>query len=150
MVEMWTDGSCEGNPGRGGFACYIVGGNYDILLCGAYKVSTNNRMESMGVLYGLLRCKQEGIRRVVLYTDSAYVAGCLSGNTVKANQDIWDKVRVLLGVVEVVVKKVKGHSGVERNEKVDRAAYKVMRGGPWLVDEGCSKRAKKNPTKKRG
>ena len=66
---MWTDGSCKGNPGRGGFGCMLVYRGVIKEVAGGYRLTTNNRMELMAVVMGLRAVKGEGWL-VVVVTDS--------------------------------------------------------------------------------
>ena len=72
-VELFTDGSCSGNPGPGGWA-FILRDNKtgrEIHVADGEARTTNNRMELLGVIKGLERLKEPC--RVDLYSDSQYV-----------------------------------------------------------------------------
>ena len=45
MIKIYTDGSCIGNPGNGGWAAIIMNGENKIQIKGSKKNTTNNRME---------------------------------------------------------------------------------------------------------
>lgn len=66
MLIYYTDGSCEPNPGTGGFAVikdmkpYILGGDFD---------TTNIRMEGTAILNAL---KDAGGQQCEIYTDSEF------------------------------------------------------------------------------
>ena len=71
VVEIFTDGSCLGNPGRGGWGALLRYRGVEKELSGAEAETTNNRMELMGAIMAL-----EALTRpsdVQLSTDSAYV-----------------------------------------------------------------------------
>ena len=71
MITIYTDGSCLGNPGSGGWAAVILKGNKRDSICGKKKGTTNNRMELMAPIKALeLFSKKEKIK---IYTDSMYV-----------------------------------------------------------------------------
>lgn len=77
--HVYTDGSCKGNPGVGGYA-YIV---YDELgevwlrSSGFEKETTNNRMEIMAVIQSLAMIeKSYKVNKIFVYSDSAYVVNC--------------------------------------------------------------------------
>ena len=130
-LVIYTDGACYGNPGPGGWAWVREDGISD----GGYEVhTTNQRMEAMAVLEALKAHEGE----LAIYSDSAYVVNCFQSHWWKgweargwknakgaavANQDIW---RPLIQLYKergkVTFHKVKGHSGVELNEKADRLA----------------------------
>ena len=133
-VQIYTDGACRGNPGPGGWAALLIAGGQRKEISGADSATTNNRMEltaAIGALSALRRrCK------VRLYTDSRYV---MQGATewladwkargwrtaarkpVK-NQDLWELLDAAAAGQDIEWHWVKGHSGHEHNEHVDRLA----------------------------
>jgi ribonuclease HI len=133
-VEIYTDGACRGNPGPGGWAALLVAGKERKEVSGAEPTTTNNRMELMAAIGGLGALKRRCA--VKLYTDSKYV---LQGITewlpnwkargwrtaarepVK-NQDLWQLLDAAASGHDVAWHWVKGHSGHEGNEYVDRLA----------------------------
>jgi ribonuclease HI len=139
MYEVYTDGSCLGNPGRGGWA--VVGD--DFKLSGKQPNTTNNAMEMTAVLKALEECLERDIQEVCIFTDSQYVKNGISswivnwkkndwvtstGTQVK-NKELWiaiDEVRNKLKVVEW--KWVKAHNGHPKNEEVDTLAYEAAGG----------------------
>jgi len=131
MIEVWTDGSCIGNPGPGGYAALIICGSFRTRITGSEPYTTNNRMELTAVIRGLEAADQA--KPVTVFSDSTYA---LLGKWVtrtrkprKVNQDLW------LELIKVADKrsapitwtKVKGHSGVANNLYVDRLAGKAAR-----------------------
>ena len=146
MVEIYTDGSCLGNPGPGGWAALLRHEDKEAekLLSGAEPDTTNNRMELMAAIAGLEQLKVAS--RVRLTTDSEYVrqgitawiAGwrvngwrTANGKPVK-NQDLWRRLAAVAAQHDVQWRWVKGHSGHPDNERVDaaaRAAIDAMRQG---------------------
>jgi ribonuclease HI len=131
--DVYTDGSCLGNPGPGGWG--VVSDIYK--LCGGQPNTTSNRMEMMGVAKAL----EESLRReyfeVCIYTDSNYVKQGItqwihkwkkngwrtsSGNDVK-NKDLWIEIDTLRNQLkDVQWKWVKAHNGNPLNEEVDKLA----------------------------
>ena len=69
MYEIYTDGSCLGNPGRGGWG--VV--SDDFKLCGKQGDTTNNVMEMTAILKALEECLKRDIQEVCIFTDSQYV-----------------------------------------------------------------------------
>jgi ribonuclease HI len=133
MIEIYTDGSCLGNPGPGGWA-YILENEQN---AGGANVTTNNVMEMTAVIKALEKCLELKHDRVRVYTDSNYVKmGLLewsknwerngwktaSGGEVK-NKDLWIRMLELMRTFEMVdVRWVKAHNGNEKNERVDNLA----------------------------
>ena len=70
-VEMFTDGACKGNPGPGGWGVLMIYKGVEKELWGGERETTNNRMELMAAIQGLMSLKREC--EVVLTTDSQYV-----------------------------------------------------------------------------
>tara|TARA_Y100000748_G_scaffold297369_1_gene291285 strand:- start:565 stop:1443 length:879 start_codon:yes stop_codon:yes gene_type:complete len=123
MIKIYTDGSCLGNPGPGGWGAVIIypDGN-EKELSGADLDTTNNRMELQSVIEALDYLESGSM--VELYSDSLYVLNTITkGWKKKANIDLWDK-------LESKIQKhsniswywVKGHSGDFYNEKVNDLA----------------------------
>jgi len=69
MIEVYTDGSCLGNPGPGGWAYLIE----NVIGRGGSKITTNNIMEMTAVIKALEKCIEMGYDTVTIYTDSNYV-----------------------------------------------------------------------------
>ncbi|HEX3448620.1 MAG TPA: ribonuclease HI [Isosphaeraceae bacterium] len=149
VVRLFTDGACSGNPGPGGWAFILQhpasGKSRDS--SGAEPVTTNNRMELMGVIEGLASLKRPC--EVELVTDSQYVAKGISEwlpnwkrrgwqrkekGQLKpvANVDLWQKVDSLMSVHKVWVTHVLGHRGHPENEACDRMAVDAYK---KLVEE---------------
>ena len=76
QVEMYTDGSCLGNPGPGGYGVVLLYGENRRELSGGFRLTTNNRMEMLAVIKGLEALKERC--NVTLYSDSKYVIDALS------------------------------------------------------------------------
>ncbi|WZO95747.1 ribonuclease HI [Isosphaeraceae bacterium EP7] len=146
LVRLYTDGACSGNPGPGGWAYILAhpasGQVRDA--SGAEDLTTNNRMELMGVIQGLATLKRPC--KVEVVTDSQYVAKGMTewmkgwkargwmrkeGNALKPvkNEDLWRQLDDLLAIHKVKVTTVLGHTGHAENEACDRmavAAYKAL------------------------
>ncbi len=136
-VVIFTDGSCRGNPGPGGWAAILKFGERVKELAGGEPLTTNNRMELTAVVHGLEALK--GPSRVTLYADSQYVGKGLSdwmakwkangwrrreGGKLKEvkNEDLWRRLDELVSAHELIYSWVAGHAGHEENERCDRLA----------------------------
>jgi ribonuclease HI len=140
MYEVYTDGSCLGNPGRGGWGAI---GDDDFKLSGTQAHTTNNIMEMTAILKALEECQKRSIEEVCIFTDSQYVKNGISswivgwkrnnwitstGGPVK-NKELWiaiDEARNTLKRVDW--KWVKAHNGNPKNEEVDRLAFESAGG----------------------
>ena len=135
VVHLFTDGACENNPGRGGWAAVLRSGSSEKELSGGYAHTTNNRMELRAVIEGLKALKRPGLR-VVVVSDSKYVTepvlqGWLEtwaakqfrkGKIMRENADLWLELRPLLQRHEVTFRWIKGHAGHPENERCDLLA----------------------------
>ncbi len=130
-VEIWTDGGCKPNPGRGGWAAILQFGDHERELSGAEAATTNNRMELTAALSAL-----EALKRpctVVLHTDSEYLRNGVTrwhqgwvrrnwrnaaGDPV-ANMDLWRRLLAAAAVHRIEWRWVRGHAGDRMNERAD-------------------------------
>ena len=133
-VELFTDGSCLGNPGPGGWAALLRCDGVERMLEGAEPDTTNNRMELTAAIEGLAALKRPCA--VTLTTDSEYVRQGItswmagwkrrgwktSARRPVRNQDLWQRLDEQNGRHRVDWRWVRGHSGHEENERVDSAA----------------------------
>lgn len=135
-VEMWTDGACKGNPGRGGWGVLMRYGDHERELFGGEALTTNNRMELTAVIEGLRVLTRPCT--VTLHVDSQYVMngvtkwiagwkrnGWKTGakQPVK-NQDLWQELDAELARHHVSWTWVHGHRGDPGNERADQLANK--------------------------
>ena len=133
-VQLYTDGACRGNPGRGGWGAILVYGKYEKEMSGGERETTNNRMELMAAISGLEALKEPCM--VTLYSDSKYVVdaflegwvdswrshGWKRGRDELKNPDLWQRLYDLTKRHEVEFIWVKGHDGHAYNERCDALA----------------------------
>ena len=134
-VELYTDGSCSGNPGPGGWGAILRYGTHEKELSGGDAHTTNNRMELSAVIAGLEALKEPCA--VTLTSDSKYVCDAIvkgwarswkkngwrkSDKSPALNTDLWERLLRLLDIHQVKVVWVKGHAGHPENERCDRLA----------------------------
>ena len=134
-VEIWTDGACSGNPGPGGYAAILRWRDHEHEVYGGDPSTTNNRMELMGLIKGLEALTRPS--KVVVVTDSAYVEKAFtqgwlvnwqkngwktSAKKPVENQDLWQAALAAAEPHEVRFERVKGHAGIELNERADQLA----------------------------
>ena len=118
MINMYTDGSCIGNPGPGGWAAIINVGDRKRVINGGDSKTTNNRMEISAILEGL-KVIPEG-RSVTVFSDSIYVINTMvKGWKRKKNLDLWAQLDSEVAKRTVIWKWVKGHAGNILNEEAD-------------------------------
>ena len=71
-INLYTDGSAKGNPGKGGYAVVLIAGKHYKEISQGYRYTTNNRMELLAVIVGLEHLKSNK-SDVVVFSDSKYV-----------------------------------------------------------------------------
>lgn len=135
FVELFTDGACSGNPGKGGWGAILRYAGREKELCGGEMQTTNNRMELTAVIRGLEALKEPC--QVRLTSDSKYVINAITQGWVygwqrngwrKAdkkpalNVDLWEQLLPLLERHQVEFVWVKGHQGHPENERCDKMA----------------------------
>jgi ribonuclease HI len=140
-VELWADGACSGNPGPGGWGAVLRLGDRVRELSGGDPLTTNNRMELTAVLEGL-RALTRPVE-VVIHVDSSYVERAFTqgwldgwrrngwrtaGKQPVKNRDLWEQLAAEVERHHVTWKRVKGHSGVELNERADALAVAACAG----------------------
>ena len=74
-VTIYTDGTCSGNPGPGGWGAILMYGEHKKELSGGEARTTNNRMELTAVIRAL-ECLKEPCA-VELWSDSKYIIDAL-------------------------------------------------------------------------
>jgi ribonuclease HI len=138
-VTLFTDGSCLGNPGPGGWACILRYGKHERILRGAALRTTNNRMEREAAINGLLvlteRCS------VTVITDSKYLqqgvtvylvrwqsrGWCNSRGEAIANWDLWKRLASVAGHHETKWRWVRGHGSDPNQDRCDGLAKESAR-----------------------
>lgn len=123
VIEIYTDGACQGNPGPCSYGIVIRFGEHYKEISQYLGHGTNNIGELMGIFVALGALKRKDLP-VRLHTDSSYSIGVLTqGWKAKANKELITKARALVSQFDdLELVKVKGHAGVPLNERVDRLA----------------------------
>ena len=144
-ITIYTDGASSGNPGPGGFGVVLISGKHRLEKSAGFRLTTNNRMELLGVIEGLESLKIPG-SKVVVYTDSKYVADSVEKGWVfqweskafknKKNPDLWLRFLKIYRKHNVRFKWIRGHSNNVENEICDRLAVEAYRNGPLSDDTG--------------
>ncbi len=139
-VEIFTDGACSGNPGRGGYGVILRYMGREKEISGGEPNTTNNRMELMAAIVGLGALKEPC--SVTLYSDSQYlINGIVKGWAEKwrnngwvksdkkpaLNSDLWEKLLEQTSVHDVKFVWIKGHNEHPENERCDKMAVAETR-----------------------
>ena len=121
MINIYTDGACQDNPGPGGWAAIIEQDGQSRELAGREQRTTNNRMEITAAIKGL-EATPEG-SSVTLHSDSRYLVNTMTrGWKRNVNTDLWERLDALVASREVTWQWVRGHAGHPQNERADQLA----------------------------
>ena len=135
--KIYTDGSCLGNPGAGGWAaCLIDESTNEVFeIHGGEKSTTNNRMELTAAIASL-SLTSEG-DEINIFTDSQYLRKAFTehwlenwkrrnwrtaGKTPVKNVDLWQKLDLLVESRKVSFNWIQAHAGKMYNERCDYLA----------------------------
>ena len=135
-IEIFTDGACRGNPGKGGWGAIIRSDGKEEAIYGGQNDTTNNIMELTAAIKALEYLPENS--SVVLTTDSKYVMQGITEwienwksrgwKTAKKkpvlNQGLWQRLDTLTNLHTIKWQWVKGHSGHRENEMADQLANK--------------------------
>ena len=142
-ICVYTDGGSIGNPGPGAYGLVIRDGDDVIERSQGFKLTTNNRMELMGVLAGLALTADNGRKRsTVVSSDSRYVVNAVENGWLKRwvangwktksgrikNIDLWKQMLTYLEGRDIEFRWVKGHSGHPENERCDELVQQATMG----------------------
>ena len=162
-VEIYTDGACIGNPGRGGYGAVILGDGKRRELSAGFRLTTNNRMELLGAIEALAALAARST--VTLHSDSSYVVRGMNEGWARkwqakhwyrtktqraVNPDLWQRLLELAEKHDVTFRWVPGHAGVRENERCDRLAVTAASGtdlAPDIAYEASLVRDKPAPTR---
>ncbi len=136
VLTIYTDGACSGNPGPGGWGALLIYEGREKELFGGKPDTTNNRMELMAAIEALRSLKPNFSGDIIIWTDSVYVKdgitkwihGWKKRGWRKAdkkpvlNKDLWQDLDAQVNGKSIEWKWVKGHAGVEGNERADELA----------------------------
>lgn len=131
-VEIYTDGACRGNPGKGGWGAILKYGDRIKEISGGERETTNNRMELTAAIEALRLLKEPC--HVVLTSDSKYLIDAIQKKWLESwqkrgwrkadkspvlNVDLWEALLEQLSRHDVEFVWVHGHAGHEYNERCD-------------------------------
>lgn len=147
QVEIFTDGSCLGNPGPGGYGSILRYKQHEKTFSAGYRLTTNNRMELMAAIVTLEALTDAC--EVILVTDSQYVRQGINQwihnwkkygwkTTEKKlikNVDLWQRLDAAIHPHTLRWDWVKSHIGHPENERCDKLA-RTAAGYPAWEDLG--------------
>ena len=134
MIRIYTDGSCLGNPGNGGWAAIIIEDEKKTRIKGSKKDTTNNQMELIAPIKALKKIPKGS--SVQIFTDSKYVKSGItewihtwkkngwktSNKQPVKNKELWTELDLMTSEFDIKWSWVKGHSTDKLNNEVDLIA----------------------------
>lgn len=140
---IYTDGASRGNPGRGGYGAVLIWGAKEKEIAAGYQLTTNNRMELLGVIKALEVLKRPGLD-ITIFSDSRYVVDAVEkgwlfgwekrGFSKVKNPDLWQQFLQLFRKHNIRLKWVKGHASNPYNNRCDQLATQAADGPNLLKD----------------
>ena len=139
-VTIYTDGACSGNPGPGGWGVLLRHNGKEKELSGGEAHTTNNRMEMKAVIEAIRAIKKPCLLKI--HSDSALIINAMTKGWIDSwqskgwkradkkpveNQDLWIELLNVIGTHQVEWIKVRGHSGIPDNERVDQLAVQAAK-----------------------
>ncbi len=134
-IDIYTDGACRGNPGKGGWGAILVFGSVEKELSGGEALTTNNRMELMAAIKAMEALKEPC--EITLTSDSKYLTDAINKGWLDSwksrgwkkadkspvlNPELWQRIDELLKIHRVTFVWVHGHQGHAYNERCDTLA----------------------------
>lgn len=144
-IEIYTDGACSGNPGKGGYGVLmrVPDKNYQKTFSQGFRKTTNNRMELLAVVVALEQLKEAG-HDIHIFTDSKYVSEAINqkwlfgwvkkGFAKVKNPDLWKRFYPLFKMHNPTFHWIKGHAGHPENELCDQLAVKAAKSENLEID----------------
>lgn len=147
-VEIYSDGSAQPNPGKGGIGIVMKYGKHRKEISQGFVKSTNNRMELLGAIVGLEALTKDNLD-VELTTDSKYVVDAIGKGWVfnwekknfsgRKNSDLWKRLLVVYRKHNVKFFWVRGHNNHPENTICDKLAVAAAQSDNLKIDEGYEK-----------
>ncbi|MGB2689870.1 MAG: ribonuclease H [Desulfobacterales bacterium] len=127
-INIYTDGASSGNPGPSGIGVVMRFSNHEKEISRYIGITTNNMAELEAIRSGLMAVKNSNLP-VRVFTDSRYAYGVLTqGWKAKKNQDIIESIKKILSKFnDLKFIKIKGHAGIEGNERADFLATSAIK-----------------------
>ena len=152
-IEIYTDGSAKGNPGKGGYGIVLLYKGRRKEISEGFRLTTNNRMELLAVIVAIEAIKKD-LESITVYSDSKYVINAVEKGWLfnwektnfnkKKNPDLWIRFLKAYRKHRILFKWVRGHSNNTENERCDYLAVNASENLPLSVDSWYEKSQEKN------
>lgn len=151
QLSIYTDGSCLGNPGPGGYGIVMKYKSHVKEIADGFALTTNNRMELLAPIIAIEALKEPC--QIILTSDSQYMRqgitqwihgwkrkGWLTANKQPVkNADLWKRLDKAITPHNIDWRWVKGHSGHSENERCDTLARQAAEAKPKQEDRGYTR-----------
>ncbi|QEK38766.1 ribonuclease HI [Candidatus Cytomitobacter primus] len=131
--HLITDGSCLGNPGKGGWAFILTNEEIETIKSGYEETTTNNRMELQALISGLKLFASKYDNPLTVTMDSQYILNGIkswmanwkknnwktSAKTAVKNQDLWQELDKTMNNMKLSFNWTRGHNGHILHDRVD-------------------------------
>tara|TARA_Y100001934_G_scaffold277884_1_gene377796 strand:- start:935 stop:1414 length:480 start_codon:yes stop_codon:yes gene_type:complete len=154
-IEIYTDGSAKGNPGKGGYGIVMKNKDNYLEISNGYRLTTNNRMELLAVIVALEKLENTD-EEIIITSDSKYVIDAVTKGWVfnwqrkgfkkKKNPDLWKRFLKEYHKYKIKFVWVPGHSGHIENERCDELAVNASIHEELEVDEYFENSQKEPPS----
>jgi ribonuclease HI len=135
IIQIYTDGACSGNPGKGGYGIVMKFNDKQKTISEGFRLTTNNRMELLAVIVALEKVTVDTYP-IEIYSDSKYVIDSITKGWVnswvtkpnfggKKNEDLWKRFLEVSKKFNITYHWVKGHNGHIENEMCDKLAVEA-------------------------
>jgi len=131
IIQIYSDGACSGNPGRGGYGVIMKFNGREKIITEGFRKTTNNRMELLSIIVALEKVTIDTYP-IEIYSDSKYVIDSITKGWVynwvktgfkgKKNEDLWRRFLQVEKKFNITYHWVKGHNGHPENERCDQIA----------------------------
>ena len=152
-IEIYTDGSAKGNPGKGGYGIVLLYKGRRKEISEGFRLTTNNRMELLAVIVAIEAIKKD-LENITIYSDSKYVINAVEKGWLfnwektsfnkKKNPDLWIRFLKAYRKHKILFKWVKGHSNNIENERCDYLAVSASENQLLSVDSWYERSQEKN------
>jgi ribonuclease HI len=144
-IEIYSDGSAQPNPGKGGYGIVLKYKEHRKEISQGFLKTTNNRMELLGAIVGIENIN--GVNKdIELTTDSKYVTDAINKGWIyqwekknfigRKNSDLWKRLLTLLPKHNIMFIWVKGHNNHVENERCDTLAVNATNSNNLIIDNG--------------